>query len=106
MDIFQLVQKSALHDCELQRIEVDYVGAWVNLQLRSPQGQEKNLLVERFVSFEITHKEEWGKGKYVGFSDICFDSELGQYLLEIELNSGDYIKICFDLAHSKSAELE
>lgn len=106
MDIFHQVQKSALHDCELQKIEVDYVGAWVNLQLRSPKGQEKNLLVERFVSFEITHKEEWGKGKYVGFSDICFDSELGQYLLEIELNSGDHIKIYFDLEHSESAELE
>lgn len=85
------VKKSGLHDYEIVEIRVDYNKAVVNIYLKSPLGGNYELAIENFVSFEITHEERWGKGKYVCSSEIGYNEISKFYLLEIELNSGDQI---------------
>lgn len=85
---------SGLHDYEMVSIEVNYSKAQVSLLLREPQEGDKLYCIEKFSYFEISHKEPWGKGKYICSSDL-YRKNNDEWGCEIELNSGDIIKVEF-----------
>ena len=87
------VQNSGIHDYEVAEIQVNYTSACISICFKSPGGNGNKLIIQNFTTFEITHKEEWGKGKYVCASDITYDDVSKSYLLEIVLNSGDKIVV-------------
>ena len=87
------VKHSGIHDAELMSIAVDYNKAFLEIQLKTPEGEDYKICIEKFCLFEISHQEPWGKGTYVCSSEISYDESLDMYLLEIELNSGDKIMI-------------
>ena len=59
--------------------------------MKSPKGVIYSFNINKFLSFNITHKEIWGEGIYVCSSDFQYDENNKEYMLEIILNSGDQI---------------
>lgn len=85
-------RNSGLHDYNFKGTEIDYISCIITIRLESPQGVSDQLIIRDFLTVHITHKEEWGKGSYICSSNI--QSTLsGESVLEIELNSGDSIRI-------------
>lgn len=87
------VKHSGIHDDELISIAVDYNKALLEIQLRTPVGEDYKICIKKFCIFEISHQEPWGKGTYVCSSEISYDESTDRYLLEMELNSGDKIMV-------------
>ncbi|WP_419505060.1 hypothetical protein [Allofournierella sp.] len=95
MNSLSMATNSGLHDYELVDISINYNQANIFLRMKTPQGKQFLLTVENFVDFKITHTEKWGKGKYICSSDIKQSQTSRKSKLEIKLNSGDEIEICF-----------
>lgn len=87
---------SGLHDYEIADICVIYSQGRIVLNMKTPQGADFLLVINCFVSFKITHMENWGKGKYICSSDVKKEHSSSTTLLEIKLNSGDEIEIRFE----------
>lgn len=83
---------SGLHDYELIKLSADYTRGEVSLELKDPVGQPKSLMIGGLLSVEMTRTKPWGEGSYIVFSDLT-DCESGSKLAEIQLNSGDEIRI-------------
>ena len=83
---------SGLHDYELIKLSADYTRGEVSLELKDPVGQPENLMIGGLLSVEMTRTQPWGEGSYIVSSDLT-DCESGSKLAEIQLNSGDEIRI-------------
>lgn len=83
---------SGLHDYELIKLSADYTRGEVSLELRDPVGQPESLMIGGLLSVEMTRTQPWGEGSYIVSSDLT-DCESGSKLAEIQLNSGDEIRI-------------
>ena len=83
---------SGLHDYEVVRLSCDYSRGEVSLELKDPVGQPENLMIGGLLSVEMTRTQPWGEGSYIVSSDLT-DCESGSKLAEIQLNSGDEIRI-------------
>ena len=70
MDIEKLFGDSALHDCKMEKIEIDYPKGTILLQFLTPKNEINKIIIRQFVEIEFTNKEEWGKGTYVVSSDV------------------------------------
>ena len=88
---YRKLEESQIADYKIEGIAVDYVHSTITIELKSPQNRLDILQITDFEEFSITRKEPWGAGSYVAGSEVQY---CGQYaILEIELNSGDKIKI-------------
>ncbi|WP_294483264.1 hypothetical protein [uncultured Ruminococcus sp.] len=83
---------SGLHDYELIKLSADYTRGEVSLELKDPVGQPESLMIGGLLSVEMTRTQPWGEGSYIVSSDLT-DCESGSKLAEIQLNSGDEIRI-------------
>ena len=83
---------SGLHDYELIKLSADYTRGEVSLELKDPVGQPESLMIGGLLSVEKTRTQPWGEGSYIVSSDLT-DCESGSKLAEIQLNSGDEIRI-------------
>ena len=83
---------SGLHDYEVVRLSCDYSRGEVSLELKDPVGQPENLMIGGLLLVEMTRTQPWGEGSYIVSSDLT-DCESGSKLAEIQLNSGDEIRI-------------
>jgi hypothetical protein len=83
--------ESGLHDYELIKLSADYTRGEVSLEMKDPMGQPESLAVGGVVSVEMTRSQPWGAGSYIVSSDITEND--GIKLLEIQLNSGDEVRI-------------
>ena len=83
---------SGLHDYELIKLSADYTRGEVSLEMKDPLGQPESLILGGVMSVEMTRTQPWGEGSYIASSDIT-DCESGSKLAEIQLNSGDEIRI-------------
>ncbi|WP_024858665.1 hypothetical protein [Ruminococcus albus] len=83
---------SGLHDYELIKLSADYTRGEVSLELKDPVGKPENLMIGGLLSVEMTRTQPWGEGSYIVSSDLT-DCESGSKLAEIQLNSGDEIRI-------------
>ncbi|MBE6870294.1 MAG: hypothetical protein E7494_16330 [Ruminococcus albus] len=83
---------SGLHDYELIKLSADYTRGEVSLELKDPVGQPEKLMIGGLLSVEMTRTQPWGEGSYIVSSDLT-DCESGSKLAEIQLNSGDEIRI-------------
>ena len=83
---------SGLHDYELIKLSADYTRGEVSLEMKGPVGQPENLMIGGLLSVEMTRTQPWGEGSYIVSSDLT-DCESGSKLAEIQLNSGDEIRI-------------
>ena len=83
---------SGLHDYELIKLSADYTRGEVSLELKDPVGQSESLMIGGLLSVEMTRTQPWGEGSYIVSSDLT-DCESGSKLDEIQLNSGDEIRI-------------
>lgn len=95
MKSISIAANSGLHDYEIADIYINYNQANIFLRMKTPQGEQFLLPVQNFIDFKITHTEKWGKGKYICSSGITQSQESDKSKLEIQLNSGDEIEICF-----------
>ena len=84
---------SGLHDYELIKLSADYTRGEVSLEMKGPVGQPESLILGGVMSVEMTRTQPWGEGSYIVSSDITADSDSGCRLAEIQLNSGDEIRI-------------
>jgi hypothetical protein len=75
-----IVENSGLHDYELREININYNGAQAKIAFVSPLSEKFELCIDNLISFAITHKEEWGIGKYVCASDIEYDAHLNLFI--------------------------
>ena len=89
MDIEKLFGDSALHDCKMEKIEIDYPKGTILLQFLTPKNEINKIIIRQFVEIEFTNKEEWGKGTYV--SDVFNSGNIIN--IELQFNSGDIWKI-------------
>ena len=89
----KLFKNSNIHDYELLKINVNYLDSEINISFNTATKTNLNICIKNFMTFEISHKEPWGKGSYVCFSDLTYDKKQNLYIIEIELNSGDIMKI-------------
>lgn len=85
------IKKSGLHDYELLDIIIEYLNSVIQIKLNSPKNIQNTIIINNFISFNINHKEAWGKGNYICYSEIKKNSDIS--MIEIELNSGDSIII-------------
>ncbi len=92
LDVFK---NSGAHDYEIGHITVNYEEEKIIFVLKTPENESCDFCVDQFNYFSITHKEAWGKGKYIYNSDLKEDADKGLYTLDILLNSGDQIIIEF-----------
>ena len=83
---------SGLHDYELIKLSADYTRGEVSLEMKDPLGQPESLMIGGLLSVEMTRTQPWGEGSYIVSSDLT-DCESGSKLAEIQLNSGDEIRI-------------
>lgn len=83
---------SGLHDYELIKLSADYTRGEVSLELKDPVGQPENLMIGGLLLVEMTRTQPWGEGSYIVSSDLT-DCESGSKLAEIQLNSGDEIRV-------------
>ena len=83
---------SGLHDYELIKLSADYTRGEVSFELKDPVGQPESLMIGGLLSVEMTRTQPWGEGSYIVSSDLT-DCESGSKLAEIQLNSGDEIRI-------------
>lgn len=88
---YSYIANSGLADCELGNICIDYANSCIFIDLNTPKGNKHILKIPDFEEIIVVKKEHWGKGKYVVASDCqhCGDKNI----IEIQLNSGDLIKI-------------
>ena len=84
---------SGLHDYEVVRLSCDYSRGEVSLELKDPVGQPENLMIGGLLLVEMTRTRPWSEGSYIVSSDITADSDGVCKLAEIQLNSGDEIRI-------------
>lgn len=85
-------RNSGLHDYNFKGADINYISCIITISLESPRGENDQLIIKNFLVVQITHKEEWGKGSYICSSNV--QSTLpDEKMLEIELNSGDNIKV-------------
>lgn len=89
----ELFKSSQLHDYELLEINVNYINVEINIKLKSPAGVDCDINISNFISCEVSHKEPWGSGKYIVFSNETYDETKKIKIMELELNSGDIVKI-------------
>lgn len=86
------IADSGLHDYEVVRLSCDYSRGEVSLEMKDPVGQPENLMIGGLLSVEMTRTQPWCEGSYIVSSDLT-DCESGSKLAEIQLNSGDEIRI-------------
>ncbi len=86
------IADSGLHDYEVVRLSCDYSRGEVSLEMKDPLGQPESLILGGVMSVEMTRTRPWGEGSYIVSSDIE-ESQDGIKLAEIQLNSGDEIRI-------------
>ncbi|MGN0160577.1 MAG: hypothetical protein ACI4AQ_04225 [Lachnospiraceae bacterium] len=91
MDIEKLFGDSALHDCKMEKIEIDYPKGTILLQFLTPKNEINKIIIRQFFEIEFTNKEEWGKGTYVVSSDVFNSGDIIN--IEFQFNSGDICKI-------------
>lgn len=89
----KLFKNSKLHDYELIGLDINYLDFEINIRLKSPAGLDCDINIENFMSCEVSHKEPWGSGKYIVFSNESYDEIKKIKIIELELNSGDLVKI-------------
>lgn len=87
IETINFFNNSRLHDYELGLIQVDYVDSIVKIQFKNPQEKICEITIKDIISFYISHKEEWGEGKYIVASDVRVEDNI--YIVEFQLNSGD-----------------
>lgn len=85
---------SGLHDYELVRLSCDYTRGEAVLEMNDPVGSPEKLLIGGILSVEMTRTQPWDEGSYIASSDITEDRD-GTKLAEIQLNSGDEIRIVY-----------
>lgn len=88
---YRRLEESQIADYEIGTLSVDYVRHTITIELKSPQNRLDILQIAHFEEVSITKKEPWGAGSYVASSAVEYCGE--HTVLEIELNSGDQIKI-------------
>lgn len=93
----ELFENSGAHDYEIEWININYVEAEIILKLKNSKNKSYDFYIKEFKYFNITHKEKWGKGKYICDSDLKQSDSDDLYVLEITLNSGDEITIQFTM---------
>ena len=97
-EVKKLFRKSNMHDYELQDIIVDYKNATVtmkwltNTRVAIPP-KPQYICIPHIIEFSIECKKPWGGGIYVAASDV--EERDGECRIEIQLNSGDRLKIAF-----------
>ena len=62
--------------------------------MKDPVGLPEKLLIGGLLSVEMSRTQPWGEGSYIAASDITEDRD-GTKLAEIQLNSGDEIRIVY-----------
>lgn len=94
IDVFK---DSGLHDYEISDLVVNYSDEFVLLMLIGENGEQFFVKIDKFISFRISHIEEWGKGKYIYYSNLVRDYNNNIHSVEVQLNSGDEIQVDFHL---------
>ncbi|MBQ3010202.1 MAG: hypothetical protein IJA20_06050 [Methanocorpusculum sp.] len=90
MDYTKL-SNSGIADYELGKIEVDYSNGRMLFHMRNRKLQPERLEIDGLEEFRIERREPWGAGIYVTASDYQLCD--GKIEIEIQLNSGDMIRI-------------
>ena len=91
MDIEKLFGDSALHDCKMEKIEIDYPQGTIWLQFLTSKNEINEIIIRQFIEIEFTNKKEWGMGTYVVSSDVFCSGDI--ISIELQFNSGDICKI-------------
>ncbi len=86
-----ILKNSLVHDYELKDIIICYERYLIEIHLLSPRGENFIIKVPNFSLFRINREEKWGLGKYICSSEVSENKN--NYIIEIELNSGDTIFI-------------
>ncbi|WP_160636851.1 hypothetical protein [Pseudoflavonifractor sp. 60] len=94
MNILDLAQGVKLHDHAIEDIAVDYKNGQITVQLLTPDLKPLELQIEDFSEFFIQNHAPWGRGHYISWSDLQ-PIDGNHYQLDLELNSGDRIRIVF-----------
>ena len=87
------ISDSGLHDHNMLSLNIDNIGAVINIILKAPDSSCIKLMIEDFTELKMTRREPWGKGTYVASSDLR--TEKDKSYIDIELNSGDTVNIEF-----------
>ena len=88
---YRNVANSIIADYEIGNLCIDYANSEITIVLKSPQGIPDVLCLSNFEKVTVTRAEPWGAGKYVAGSGLHYCE--GRIIVEIELNSGDQIRI-------------
>ena len=85
------IANSKIADYEVGSISIDYANNHIALNLKSPKGVWDVLQFLNFEEITVTRTEPWGAGIYIAGSDLQYNGN--EMVVEIELNSGDQIRI-------------
>ena len=77
-----------LHDAVLTAVHINWDAARCDLKLRPVGSKPHSLVFEGFVNVELPRRESWGRS-----ASINSAKQLGPSLFEIELQSGDVLRI-------------
>lgn len=83
----------SMHDWSLISIHLDWIQSHLTIHLKNKQSEDIMLIAERFKTFNISQKNEWGESisinQILNFSIL----ENGNAFIQIEVQSGDLLEI-------------
>lgn len=88
-----LFENNALHDYEISQIIIDYPNGTITMNLFTDRGEAIEIVISNFTSVTFSKNEPWGKGKYIVSSNAVKTND--EFILELQLNSGDECTIVF-----------
>ncbi|MCH7335316.1 hypothetical protein [Acinetobacter sp. NIPH 2699] len=82
-----------MHDWSLISIQIDWIQSSLIVHLKDSQSQNVMLIAEKFKTFNISKKNEWGES--ISINQIINLSILdnGNSFLKVEIQSGDVFEI-------------
>jgi hypothetical protein len=88
-----------MHDWILLTILFDWKPRLVTLSLRNHQAGEVHLVAKDVVDLSVPHRRDWGPSVHVNEVMGAIEDGNGMQRLEIEMQSGDIIKIVAGAFH-------
>lgn len=88
---YRSIADNGIVDYEIGAVRADYSNGSIHIELKTPKLASVTLEIINFKEINICRKEPWGTGIYVAASEIKYEGD--KIIAEIQLNSGDLIKI-------------
>lgn len=86
-------ENNALHDYEISQINIDYPNGLIIINLYTDRHEAIEIIINKFSSITFSKNEPWGKGTYIASSNV--EKINDEFILELQLNSGDTCTIVF-----------